>query len=132
MRRSLRGGVAALTLAAASLLVSAIPAAAITGGEPDGEGHPNVALIAFYDDGTRYRCTATLVNPTTMITAAHCTQTNGYTLVTFSTFISNGPTSGLPVASNPAAGYSVADITESPGTSPARRSPTRSTPTSPT
>ena len=110
MRTTLRGGVAALAVAAMSLLAAAVPAAAITGGEPDGEGHPNVALIAFYEGGTRYRCTATLVNPTTMITAAHCTQTNGYTLVTFSTFISNGPTSGLPPASDPDAGYSVDDI----------------------
>lgn len=110
MRTTLRGGFAALAVAAMSLLAAAVPAAAITGGEPDGEGHPNVALIAFYEGGTRYRCTATLVNPTTMITAAHCTQTSGYTLVTFDSFISDGPTSGLPVASVPNDGYSVSDI----------------------
>ena len=78
-----------------------------------------LALIAFYEGGTRYRCTATLVNPTTMITAAHCTQTSGYTLVTFDSFISDGPTSGLPVASVPNDGYSVSDI-ESAGLSGAR------------
>ena len=42
-------------------------------GTPDGETHPNVGLIAFYDATGRYRCSATLVSPTVLLTAAHCT-----------------------------------------------------------
>lgn len=110
MRKSLRGTIAVLAAAAATLAVTAAPSSAITGGEPDGEGHPNVGMIAFYEDGGRYRCTATLVNPTTLITAAHCVATDGYTLVTFNAHISDGPTSGLPVAADPAAGYTAEEL----------------------
>lgn len=77
---------------AASALVVAIgvtlgmggPAHAITGGTPDGEGHPGVGMIAFYTVEGRSRCTATLVSPTVLLTAAHCTAgTIGKTFVTF-------------------------------------------------
>jgi hypothetical protein len=56
MRRTLRK-VALLVATTVTLSVAAVasPAAAITGGEPDGNRHPNVALISFYDevDGLR-------------------------------------------------------------------------------
>ncbi|MFL5700534.1 MAG: pterin-4-alpha-carbinolamine dehydratase, partial [Ktedonobacteraceae bacterium] len=46
-------------LAGAGLLS---PARASTGGTADGSLHPNVALIlAYSDDGNRYRCSATLI-----------------------------------------------------------------------
>ena len=113
MRTTLRGGFAALAVAAMSLLAAAVPAAAITGGEPDGEGHPNVALIAFYEGGTRYRCTATLVTPTVLLTAAHCTMgTAGKTLVTFDSVIAEAPPNGIPAASDPAAGYLATDVSK--------------------
>jgi hypothetical protein len=48
-------------------------ARAITGGEIDGDAHPNVAMIVFYQPDGRFRCSATLVAPTVLVTAAHCT-----------------------------------------------------------
>ena len=90
---------------------SALPAAAITGGEPDGSRHPNVGLILFYTAEGRFRCSATLVAPTILITAAHCTDgTLGRTLVTFDSVIAERPPVPFPVAANPAAGYTRDEI----------------------
>jgi hypothetical protein len=100
--------------AALSLLVLAgvsAPAVAITGGTPDGEGHPNVGLILFYDATGRFRCSATLVSPTVLITAAHCTDgTLGKTLVTFNSVIAEQPPSGFPAAADPTVGYTAAEL----------------------
>ena len=93
------------------VVLAAAPSGAITGGEPDGNRHPNVALIAFYDSTGRYRCSATLISPTVLVTAAHCTSgTLGKTLVTFDSVIAENPPSPLPVAANPAAGYTAAEL----------------------
>ncbi|MHA7264226.1 trypsin-like serine protease [Arthrobacter sp. TMN-37] len=105
----------ALLLAATlSLTVaSALPAPAITGGQPDGNKHPNVGLIVFYDaaDGGRYRCSSTLISPTVLITAAHCTAgTAGVTLVTFDSVIAEEPPSPLPEAADPSAGYTPEEL----------------------
>ncbi|MFC0628698.1 trypsin-like serine protease [Kribbella deserti] len=102
-------GVLALVLGLATL--PALTASAITGGEPDGEGHPNVGMIAFYDGTDRFRCSATLVSPTVVLTAAHCTLgTVGRTAVTFKSVIALKPPSPLPVAANPAKGYTQAEL----------------------
>jgi V8-like Glu-specific endopeptidase len=64
-----------LVLALASLAVAAAPAAAITNGVPDGNGHPEVgAMLAqqAFSDGTWEECTGTLISPTVFLTAAHC------------------------------------------------------------
>jgi hypothetical protein len=66
----------------AALLTLALPgqAAAVQGGERDVDNtFSNVAILRFIDtDGTyptdRWRCTGTLVSPTVIITAAHCTE----------------------------------------------------------
>ena len=93
---------AGLVMATVAFIAAALPAAAITGGEPDGDRHPNVGLIVFYDPDGRFRCSATLISPTVLITAAHCTEgTLGKTAVTFDTFIAEEPPSPLPVAANP-------------------------------
>jgi secreted trypsin-like serine protease len=50
-------------------------ALAITNGEPDGNGHPEVgALLALqaFSDGTWEECTGTLIAPRVFLTAAHC------------------------------------------------------------
>lgn len=107
IRRTIAGAALAMLVAVG---VSS-PATAITGGAPDGEGHPNVGLILFYDPTGRYRCSATLVSPTVLITAAHCTLgTLGKTLVTFKSVIAEEPPSGFPVAADPAAGYTQAEL----------------------
>lgn len=92
-------------------LATAAPSGAITGGQPDGNGHPNVALIVFYDATGRYRCSATLISPRVLVTAAHCTTgTLGKTLVTFEPTIAEAPPSPLPVAADPAVGYTAAEL----------------------
>jgi hypothetical protein len=49
---------------------------AITFGQPDGNGHPNVGtIVALNPDGVQRRfCSGTLISPTVFLTAAHCTE----------------------------------------------------------
>ena len=104
--------VAILTAAVALMVASVAPALAITGGVPDENGHPNVGLIIFYSPEGRFRCSATLVSPTILVTAAHCTDgTLGKTGVTFKSTIAEVSPSGFPVAANPAVGYTAAELT---------------------
>jgi hypothetical protein len=71
-------------LAAAILTTLAPSGGAITAGTLDGNGHPNVAIIYFYQPDGRFRCSATQVSPTVLITAAHCTSgVRGKVLVNF-------------------------------------------------
>ena len=57
------------------LLVVSIPASAITErNEPDGEDHPWVVLLVMDVGGQpAFRCSATLLSPTVVLTAGHCT-----------------------------------------------------------
>ncbi len=113
MRTSLK--TASVVGSAAALVALPLAGAqAITGGQPDGNGHPNVAIIAFYDgaDHLRYRCSATLVTPTVLVTAAHCTAgVAGKTAVSFESVIAQQAPSNLPLApdTNPAAGDTESD-----------------------
>jgi secreted trypsin-like serine protease len=72
----------------------AVPALAITNGEPDGNRHPNVgALVAptVFSDGTRTYCSGTLIAPTVFLTAAHCGDNEGERVrVTFDTAYQDG------------------------------------------
>ena len=87
------------------------PASASTGGTVDGDTHPNVGMIAFYDATGRYRCSATLISPTVLLTAAHCTSgTLGKTAVTFDSVVAEEPPSPLPTAADPAAGYTSEEL----------------------
>ena len=63
----LRSMVVALLVTVAA---GAIPFAAIgiTGGSPDGNGHPYVADV---ENGSGF-CSGTLISPTVLVTAAHC------------------------------------------------------------
>jgi hypothetical protein len=55
------------------LFITVLPAAAITGGELDGQGHSNVGLmIADIDGEPQWRCTGTLIAPRVFLTAGHC------------------------------------------------------------
>ena len=111
MNKRTISGLAGL-LAIASLGLGVAPASATTGGEPDGNLHPDVGLILFYSAEGRFRCSATLVSPTVVVTAAHCTEgTLGLTLVTFDSIIAEQPPSGFPVAADPSVGFTAADLT---------------------
>ncbi|MDQ4491791.1 trypsin-like serine protease [Sinomonas sp. ASV486] len=111
MRTKLAAILAALTTVC-SLAFIAAPAQASTGGTADGDAHPGVAMIAFYSPDGRFRCSAALVSPTVLLTAAHCTSdTVGKVLVDFRPVVAEAPPSGLPVAANPSAGYTAADLT---------------------
>jgi Trypsin len=77
---------------------------AITGGQLDGNGHPNVAMIVFYQPDGRFRCSATLVSPTVLVTAAHCT--DGVRGKVIATFDSVAPTPTPRAADDPGDGTS--------------------------
>jgi hypothetical protein len=66
-----------LTLA---LLFSVVGvASAVTDGEMDGEDHPHVVLLLMETElGFKYRCSATMLSPTVVLTAGHCTSNYGY------------------------------------------------------
>ena len=62
-----------LLSAIAILAIAVFPVSAITDGEPDGEGHPYVVLLLMDVNGSpAYRCSATLISPTYVLTAGHC------------------------------------------------------------
>ena len=65
-----------LVVLALLLALSALPAAAITGGVADGDGHPNVGIMIGEElvDGevVRWRCSGTLIAPKVFLTAGHC------------------------------------------------------------
>jgi hypothetical protein len=81
--------VAAVTSATTLLLLlaGAAPAGAIFNGQPDGNGHPNVAAVLAaqaFSDGTWTECTGTLISPTVVLSAAHCPFDDGESVaVTF-------------------------------------------------
>jgi Trypsin len=56
----------------AATLVATAPAFAITGGSPD-TVHRNVGLVRFTQPDGRFRCSGTLISPTVVLTAGHCT-----------------------------------------------------------
>jgi secreted trypsin-like serine protease len=69
-------------------LTAVSPAAAITNGTADGQGHPNVGgLVAptQYSDGTWIYCSGTLISPTVFLTAAHCADDGTRVGVSFDT-----------------------------------------------
>jgi hypothetical protein len=111
---NLRRAVAVVGLTTALVSGTALAATAITGGELDGNRHPNVGMIGYYDSTGRLRCTATLVTPTVLVTAAHCAAgALGKTAVKFDSLIdeSPAPPAALPLANDPAAGYTAAELT---------------------
>ena len=59
----------------AAALALALPGSAITNGEYDGNGHPNVAAFLVEVEGAwSVLCTGTLVSPRVVLTASHCTE----------------------------------------------------------
>lgn len=75
-----------LLLAAFAALLTAGSAGAIINGEPDGNRHPYVAAIGFIDAATGKPgafCTGTLISPTVVVTAGHCTYHSAAAFVWF-------------------------------------------------
>lgn len=70
----MRGRLLAFPLALILALALTAPAGAVTSGRPDGQAHPYVGLLVFDDAaGPAWRCTGSLISPTVILTAAHCT-----------------------------------------------------------
>jgi hypothetical protein len=85
MEECMRHGVIRGAILAGSILalVTAVPVGAITNGQPDDGEHPYVGQLFFYvpdepdprftDPGSWFNCTGTLISPTVVLTAGHCT-----------------------------------------------------------
>ncbi len=117
MIRRLRSALVALLVLTTAGLLAAGPAAAITGGTVDTTNrYANVGIIAFYDADGRFRCSATLMTPTVLLTAAHCTDgTVGKTIVKFDWFIDDAPPSDIPRAGDdPGTGTSATGYRSAP------------------
>jgi hypothetical protein len=96
-----------LLCAAVLALVLTVPALAITNGQPDGSHHPYVGLLVFDDapGHPAWRCSGSLIAPTVVLTAGHCTEGAvaarvwfaadvTYTAVPFPLYPYGGPGSG--------------------------------------
>ncbi len=84
-----------LVVLIAVLFAGVVAVHAVTWGQPDGRNHPHVGTLLFLaSDGYFYSCSATLLSPTVMVTAGHCTSTAG--VRNLATWVSFEPTITLP------------------------------------
>ena len=75
-----------------AVFASATAAFAITNGHPDGNNHPYVGLAVFDVAGTpSHRCSASLLSPTVVLTAGHCTDGTSAARVWFDEIVQGNP-----------------------------------------
>jgi V8-like Glu-specific endopeptidase len=80
------------------LLLTVTSASAVQFGQPDGNAHPYVGLLVFDVNGSpAWRCSGTLLSPTVMVTAGHCTYGTSGGRVWFESDVESGiPGNGYP------------------------------------
>ena len=101
-----------------AFLLMFTPALAITFGEPDGNGHPNVGALYFEEDGSKVLvCSGTLICPDVFLTAAHCIAwmpdwgiNPDQVGVTFSPVFGDGPFYGGVYQINSSYGHDMGDL----------------------
>ena len=82
----------ALVLALAMVFSVIGSASAITNGVPDGNNHPYVGLAVFDINGQpSHRCSASLLSPTIVLTAGHCTVGTSAARVWFDSVVQGNP-----------------------------------------
>ena len=82
----------AIVLAIVAMLAFAGPASAITNGVPDAGRHPYVGLAVFDVDGApSHRCSVSLLSPTVVLTAGHCTVGTSAARVWFDEVVQGNP-----------------------------------------
>src|SRR6187455_2968835 len=81
---------ALIVATAVAALVAAAPALAITDGSRD-TVHTNVGLVRFTTADGRFRCSGTLIAPTVVLTAGHCTEGPADVYVSFDTDLALDP-----------------------------------------
>lgn len=93
-----RARLAAMVIVAMLLLATVVPASAVQFGELDGNAHPYVGLLVFDVGGNpAWRCSGTLLSPTVMLTAGHCTFGTSGGRVWFDSDVAAGrPGNGYP------------------------------------
>lgn len=105
------------TLAAAALVATASPASAIRNGQPDEGEHPYVGLMVAYVEDEQgelqpgWRCSGSLLDATTYLTAGHCTSGADAVAIWFDEDLTDAEAAGYP-------NFADADATGTPYTHP--------------
>jgi hypothetical protein len=87
----------AIALALVLVLSTIGIAGAITNGQPDGDNHPYVGLVVFDvldEEGNQvpsHRCSASLLSPTVVLTAGHCTDGTVAARIWFDEIVQGNP-----------------------------------------